>query len=98
MLTWLAARFFGGNTLFASIAVYALAALLAGGALWGYGAWKYSAGYDAGRAQERAAALGHAMDLIKERSQTNEEIGRMDDAELCRELGGQWVPDTASCE
>lgn len=54
--------------------------------------------YQAGAQGERAAALSRSIDLIKERGKTNAEVNRLDDAALCRELGGKWVPDTASCE
>lgn len=53
--------------------------------------------YRKGAASERTAALTRSIDLIRDRSKTNAQINRMDDAALCRELGGQWVqPDT--CE
>lgn len=53
--------------------------------------------YRMGAASERASALTRSIDLIRDRSKTNAQINRMDDAALCRELGGQWVqPDT--CE
>ncbi|RWB85901.1 MAG: hypothetical protein EOQ52_20325 [Mesorhizobium sp.] len=45
----------GVQTLAASLIVYGLAALLVGGGLWGYGAWKYHDGETAGIAAERAA-------------------------------------------
>lgn len=54
--------------------------------------------HERGREAERAAALERSMDLIRERSATNEQIGRMSDGELCSALGGRWVPDEAICE
>lgn len=54
--------------------------------------------YNRGRENERAAALERSIELIKERSRINDEIGDLDDADLCRELGGQWLPDEARCE
>lgn len=68
------------------------AALLAGTLAFGGG---YALGKSTGRALERSAALARSMEAIKERSETNVEIGSLDDAALCRELGGEWVqPDT----
>lgn len=47
------------------------------------------------RSQERdiveAEARARAMDLIKKRSEDNEEISTFDAAQLCVELGGRWV-------
>lgn len=43
------------------------------------------------RQQERAASLQKAMQLIEQRSKTNAEIRNLDDAGLCRELGGMLV-------
>ena len=57
--------------------------------------WK---GVSAGREAERAAALQKSMELIRERSETNDQINRMDDAALCRELGGRWVQPDNVCE
>ena len=57
-MTWLIGQIVtrtGLGSLAASIAVYAIIAALAGGALWTYGYHKYSAGYAAGSSQERAA-------------------------------------------
>lgn len=53
--------------------------------------------YRHGRAAERVAALERSMDLVRERGETNAEISAMDDAALCAELGGRWLPDDASC-
>ncbi|VVT32956.1 conserved hypothetical protein [Rhizobium sp. EC-SD404] len=54
--------------------------------------------YERGREAERAAALERSMDLIRERNATDEEIGRLSDAELCSALGGLWVPERSICE
>lgn len=40
--------------------------------------------------QARAATLEKAIDLIHERSRTNADIQKLDDAGICRELGGVW--------
>ena len=44
-----------------------------------------------GRELERAASLQKAMELIEHRSKTNAEIRNLDDAGLCRLLGGVLV-------
>ncbi len=49
----LLARLLGVNTLAASLIVYAGLAALAGGSLWGYGAYKHHEGYGAGQLAER---------------------------------------------
>lgn len=51
-----------------------------------------------GRAAERADALQHSMDLIRERNDTDAEINALDDAGLCRALGGQWVQSDRVCQ
>ena len=63
-------------------------------------AWQIDrhAQFAAGREAERAAALQKSMELIRERSETNDQINRMDDAALCRELGGRWVQPDNVCE
>lgn len=40
--------------------------------------------------QARAATLEKAIDLVHERSRTNAEVQKLDDAGICRELGGVW--------
>ncbi len=59
------------------------------------GHWK---GFAAGAASERSAALQRSLDLIKERIATDAEVSRMDDAALCRALGGRWVQPDNVCE
>lgn len=76
-----------------------LDAVKMGGAALIAGSLAFTAGYvlgkSDGRALERSAALERSMEAIKERSETNAEIDSLDDAALCRELGGEWVqPDT----
>ncbi len=51
-----------------------------------------------GRSLERTVALQNSINLIQERNETNVEIGRMDDAALCRELGGVWVQPDNICK
>lgn len=71
----------------------ALAGAIVGSALVtlvAFSSWLPEAREEA-RQQERAAALQHAMDLIETRSKTNAEIRNLDDAGLCRELGGLLI-------
>lgn len=77
------------------VAGAALGAAVAAVPVYLVGNWK---GVSQGRALERAAALQKSMDLIRDRSETNEEISRMDDAALCAELGGRWVQSDNLCE
>lgn len=58
----------------------------------------HAIGKSTGRALERGDALARSIELIKERSKTNEDVGRMDDAALCRDLGGVWVQDDNVCQ
>lgn len=46
--------------------------------------------YRAGAASERTSALTRSVEALRARSKTNEAIKNMDDAALCRELGGVW--------
>lgn len=38
----------------------------------------------------RAETLQKAIDLVQERSRTNADVQKLDDAAVCRELGGVW--------
>lgn len=70
-------------------------ALLALGSIYVWHSYKVSAAFEEGRKTERTAAMERAMDLIKKRGEDDAEIGSMDDAALCVELGGSWVqPNT----
>ena len=60
--------------------------------------WAVTSAYQHGRQVERADALERSMTLIRDRSKTNETIRRMSDGDLCRELGGLWLPDEGRCE
>lgn len=60
--------------------------------------WWLPAARHEGRDAERTAALQRSMELIRERGKTNAEIGKLDDASICRELGGVWMPDKDVCE
>lgn len=62
------------------------AGLIVGAALVYYPAkW---IGKSEGLAEARAATLQATLDQIRERSETNEEVSNMGDAELCALLGG----------
>ena len=52
----------------------------------------------AGYARAQVEARERALDLIKKRSDDNEEISNLDMADLCRELDGVWVPDAGRCD
>jgi len=54
LVTWIASRT-GLGSLLSSLIAYAAIAALAGGALWGYGAWQYHEGKSAGATAERTA-------------------------------------------
>lgn len=56
----------------------------------------YTIGKHDGRQIERQASLQRSMDTIRERNKTNAEINALDDAGLCRALGG--VPVEDRCE
>ncbi len=68
-------------------------ALLALGCVYVWHSYQVSAAFEEGRKTERTAAMERAMDLIKKRGEDDAEIGSMDDAALCVELGGKWVSD-----
>jgi hypothetical protein len=60
--------------------------------------WWLPAARSEGRNEERTAALQKSMELIKERGKTNAEIGKLTPADICRRLGGVWVPGNNLCE
>ena len=53
--------------------------------------------YHAGAASERQAVLTRSVEVLRERNATDDQIRNMDDAGLCRALGG-WVSDDGSCQ
>lgn len=55
--------------------------------------WK---AYQAGVASERAAILSRSVEILRERAKTDETIHDLDDAALCRALGGS-VSDDGAC-
>jgi len=66
-------------------------------AVLGLLAWSHTAIYRAGVNSERRAALERSVDLLRERNTTDETIRNMDDADLCRALGGR-VSDDGTCQ
>jgi hypothetical protein len=60
--------------------------------------WLLPRAKEAGRDEERAAALTRSIEIIKERSRTNAEINALTDADLCKRLGGLWVPEDKRCD
>lgn len=50
--------------------------------------------YQAGRQAERATILNRSVEVLRERSRTDDEIRAMDDAYLCRALGGVFTDGT----
>lgn len=61
--------------------------LLIGGAIVS-GIYWY--GHSRGAAAERQATLERSVELLRERNQTDDEVSRMGDRELCEALGGIW--------
>jgi hypothetical protein len=47
--------------------------------------------HERGREAERAATLERSMEIIQERSRTNEAVRDLDAAGICRELGGVFT-------
>ena len=73
-------------------------ALLAGVlALAGFLTFSHVEAYKAGAASERQATLTRSVEVLRERNATDDQIRNMDDAGLCRALGGRVSGDGA-CE
>lgn len=53
--------------------------------------WSHTHAYQAGRTAEREAVLAHSVEILRERSATDDEIRNMDSRQLCLALGG--LPD-----
>lgn len=58
----------------------------------------YLYAYQRGAAAERTAALQRSVEILRERTRTDDRIKGMDDASLCRALGGRWVQDDGTCQ
>lgn len=54
-------------------------------------------GHSYGRAAERQAILTRSVEVLRQRSATDEKVRNMDDAGLCAALGGRIMPD-GSCQ
>lgn len=52
--------------------------------------------YRLGAASERSATLNRSVEALRERNATDDQIRNLDDADLCRALGGR-VSDGGSC-
>ena len=50
--------------------------------------------YQSGRQVEREALLTRSVEILRERTQTDDEIREMDDAALCAALGGVFTDST----
>lgn len=80
------------------------AAALAGATLMFVAAVVYNVAFDnpaikrETRALVEAEAREKAFDLIRKRNEDHAEIGDMDIAAICRELGGTWMRDEARCD
>lgn len=74
--------------------IYALIAIVVGAGL--VLTLSYTYGRFVGAQAERSAALQKSVEILRERSKTNEEVRTMDDAALCRQLGGVW--NSGTCE
>lgn len=53
--------------------------------------------YRSGIQAERTAALTKGVELVKERDKLNVQVRSATGADICRRLGGQWLPDTNEC-
>lgn len=71
----------------------------AGAALGASLAWMpaFYLGKHEGRQAERQATLTRSVEVLRERNATDDQIRNMDDAGLCRALGGR-VSDDGACE
>lgn len=56
--------------------------------------WKV---YSIGVQSERSASLTKGVELVKERDKLNVQVRTATGADICRRLGGQWLPDTNEC-
>lgn len=53
--------------------------------------------YTQGKLDEEAAARARAVALIEKRMKDDAEIKKMPSADICRELGGEWVQPDGPC-
>lgn len=71
--------------------------IICGLAVTAFLAWTHYEMYETGRAYERQAMLNRSVTILRERSKTDAAVSAMDDAELCRALGGR-LSDGGTCE
>jgi hypothetical protein len=71
-------------------------ALIAAAAVIGGLTLSHWQAYRAGAAAERATTLNRSVEVLRERNATDDQIRNMDDAGLCRALGGR-VSDDGAC-
>ena len=60
--------------------------------------WVLPAAKEAGRDEERTAAIARSIEIIKERTRTNATVNALSDADICKRLGGVWVPADKRCD
>jgi len=53
--------------------------------------------YNDGVQAERQAALTKGVELVKERDKLDVRTRTATDADICRRLGGKWLPGTNEC-
>lgn len=53
--------------------------------------WAITAAYQHGRQVERSATLNRSVEILRERSVTDDEIRSLDSASLCAALGGVFA-------
>ena len=58
----------------------------------------YAIGYQRAISQERSAILTKSVDVLRDRVKVNEKTKSLDDAALCRALGGEWMQDSRTCQ
>lgn len=73
--------------------VYAAVAIAVLGTIGGFAAKFYNDGIQA----ERQAQLTKAVKLVKERDALDVKVKTATPADVCRRLGGKWLPDTNEC-
>lgn len=71
--------------------------LTAGAVIAGVVAGAYWMGDSNGFQRGREAALERSVDILRERGQTDDEIRSLDSGDLCRALGGEWLPVEQQC-
>ncbi len=70
--------------------------VMCGLAITAFLGWTHYEMYETGRRYERTAMLNRSVIILRERSKTDAGVSAMDDAELCRALGG--VMSNGACQ